>query len=80
MILQHLTSVSRDSHYNLVWPHGGLEFATEARTPAMQAGLVGRRLTFRDIFTSMAGFLFRVALVIRSRNRHEGLMPYPVVA
>ena len=52
----------------------------EVRTPAMQAGLVGRKLTFRDVFTAVAGFLFLVALVIRFRNRHEGLVPPLVLA
>ena len=31
-------------------PHGALKFGREIRTPAMQAGLTTRRLTFRDIF------------------------------
>ena len=53
---------------------------TEVRTPAMQAVLVSKRLTFRDVFTAAAGFLFLVALVIRFRNRHEGLIPRPVLA
>ena len=30
----------------------GLKFGSETRTPAMQAGLVKKRLTFRDVFTS----------------------------
>jgi hypothetical protein len=29
----------------------------EVRTPAMQAGLTKKRLTFRDIFTSIPKFL-----------------------
>ena len=33
-----------------VRPHGALKFGREIRTPAMQAGLTIRRLTFRDIF------------------------------
>ena len=35
---------------NFVRPHGALKFGREIRTPAMQAGLTTRRLTFRDIF------------------------------
>ena len=38
-------------HYNFVRPHRALKFGTEFRTPAMQAGLTKRRLSFRDIFT-----------------------------
>ena len=37
-------------YYNFVRPHGTLKFGREIRTPAMQAGLTTRRLTFRDIF------------------------------
>lgn len=37
-------------HYNFVRPHGALKFASETRTPAMQAGLATRRLTLREVF------------------------------
>ena len=37
-------------HYNFVRPHRGLRFGTELRTPAMQAGLTARALTFREVF------------------------------
>ena len=40
-------------YYNFVRPHGALKFGRETRTPAMQAGLASRRLTFRDIFESL---------------------------
>jgi IS1 family transposase len=39
-------------HYNFVRRHSGLKFGRECRTPAMQAGLVTRPLSFRDIFTA----------------------------
>ena len=39
-------------YYNFVRPHGALKFGREIRTPAMQAGLATRRLTFRDIFSA----------------------------
>ncbi len=42
---------------NFVRPHGGLKFGLELRTPAMQAGFVGRKLTFRDVCTAVAGFI-----------------------
>ena len=56
--LSHARSTERlDQHldllrcyYNFVRPHGALKFGREIRTPAMQAGLTTRRLTFRDIF------------------------------
>ena len=38
-------------HYNFIRPHMALKFGKETRTPAMQAGIVSRKLTFRDIFT-----------------------------
>ena len=41
----------------------------------MQAGLVDRKLTFRDVFTAVAEFLLVVALVIRLRCRRQGLIP-----
>ena len=37
-------------HYNFIRPHRALKFGREVRTPAMQAGLTKRRLTFREIF------------------------------
>ncbi len=37
-------------YYNFIRPHGALKFGREIRTPAMQAGLTTRRLTFRDNF------------------------------
>jgi transposase-like protein/IS1 family transposase len=39
-------------HYNFVRLHRALKFGREVRTPAMQAGLTRRRLTFREIFSS----------------------------
>ena len=39
-------------HYNFIRPHRALKFGPEIRTPAMQAGLTKRRLTFREIFSS----------------------------
>ena len=51
-------------HYNFVRLHGGLRFGSETRTPAMQAGLASRRLTFREVFVcpppSLLMWSFRV--------------------
>ena len=41
--------------YNFIRPHGALRFGKIIRTPAMQAGLVSRRLRFRDIFRAARG-------------------------
>jgi hypothetical protein len=39
------------------------------RMPAMQAGLVSRRLTFRKVFKSMASMLLYVLIVIDLETR-----------
>ena len=51
-------------YHNFVRPHLRLKFGKVVRTPAMQAGLVARDLTFREIFTSVAGLFIFVALLI----------------
>ena len=46
--------------YNFLMPHRALKFGRQVRTPAMQAGLTRRRMTFRDIFSSISFvWLFR---------------------
>ncbi len=52
-------------HYGFVRPHSALKFGREMRTPAMQAGLATKALTFREIFTSsmMASHSFVLLLV-----------------
>ena len=44
-------------HYNFLRPHRALKFGPEVRTPAMQAGLTHKRLTFREVFMSISTFL-----------------------
>ena len=44
-------------HYHFLRTHRALKFGHEVRTPAMQAGLTKKRLTFRDIFTSIPNVL-----------------------
>jgi hypothetical protein len=39
-------------YYNFVRRHRALKFGREVRTPAIQAGLTGKRLTLRQIFCS----------------------------
>ena len=43
-------------HYNFLRPHLMLKFGHELRTPAMQAGLSTRRLTFREVFLAAPFF------------------------
>jgi len=57
-------------YYNFVRPHGALKFGREVRTPAQQAGLVTKRLTFRDIFLSF-GPMGRVAWIKNEAVRRE---------
>ena len=52
-------------HYNFIRPHMALQFGTIRRTPAMQAGLTSKPLTFRQIFTSRVLVVF----VIWTRNQ-----------
>jgi hypothetical protein len=40
-------------YYNFVRPHRALKFGSEIRTPAMQAGLVSKQLSFRDVFVAV---------------------------
>ena len=44
-------------YYNFIRPHRALKFGREVRTPAMQAGLTRRQLTFREIFEAGIAFL-----------------------
>jgi hypothetical protein len=54
-----------------VRPPSALEFGKMTRTPAMQAGLATKRLTFRDIFTARYA-VARVAVVrFRAEAYHE---------
>ena len=62
-------------YYNFIRPHGGLKFGRDTRTPAMQAGPLGRKLTFRDVFTAAAGLLVFVAVLLRVTWRRQMLIP-----
>jgi len=52
-------------YYNRVRPHMALKFGKLVRTPAMQARLVTKRLSFREMFTAFF-LLFFVAAVPRN--------------
>ena len=52
-------------HYNFIRPHMALQFGTIRRTPAMQAGLTSKPLTFRQVFTSRVLLVF----VVWTRNQ-----------
>jgi IS1 family transposase len=48
LLVEHIELLK--SHYNFIRPHLGLKFGPVCRTPAMQARLVTKALSFRDIF------------------------------
>jgi len=56
-------------HYNFIRPHSALKHSTEIWTPAMQAGLTSRRLTFRQVFfAAIASSIFVFILCLRRRQ------------
>ncbi|MFT7669707.1 MAG: IS1 family transposase [Planctomycetota bacterium] len=62
-------------HYNFCRPHGSLKFGGVVRTPAMQAGLVSRKLTFRDIFVAKVA----PPCFVLVRSWHEGYHGRPEI-
>ena len=59
-------------HYSFLRPHRSLKFGSEMRTPAIQAGLTSRRLTFREISSSTGVLLALGVLVL--------VFPAPTIA
>ena len=56
------------AHYNFLRPHSDLKFGVTLKTPAMQAGLANKRLSFRDVFTYRSVFfLFFLRMVVVAR-------------
>jgi transposase-like protein/IS1 family transposase len=51
-------------YYNFIRPHRALKFGPEIRTPAMQAGLASKRLSFRDIFVAVTEKILFVIVFI----------------
>ena len=68
------------AYYNFVRPHGALKFGREIRTPAMQAGLTTRRLTFRDIFLATTIPLWSRIEVFLLTGRATRSLPHPSCA
>jgi len=58
-------------HYNFLRPHRALKFGRLTKTPAMQAGLVSGRLSFREVF--LRRLLY--AIWIRFSSRTETKSP-----
>ena len=55
------------AYYNFLRPHRALKFGKTLRTPAMQAGLAKKRLSFRDVFTSQVAFFLFFLMVVGAR-------------
>jgi IS1 family transposase len=68
-------------HYNFIRPHRALKLGKEWRTPAWQAGLVSRQLTFREIFLHPLAMLFLFLVYVRlSISVSHRLRPNRLVA
>jgi hypothetical protein len=55
-------------YYDFVRPHRALKFGQDMRTPAMQAGLTGKRLTLRQVFCSGIVLLAWREIALRVRR------------
>jgi IS1 family transposase/transposase-like protein len=64
-------------HYNFIRPHSALKYDTEIWTPAMQAGLVKKQLSFREIFTRMAILFWWISMSLRNRTQVKELSWLP---
>jgi transposase-like protein/IS1 family transposase len=62
-------------YYNFVRPHGALRFGRVCRTPAQRAGLVTRKLNWRDIFLAFRP-MARVPWIKRPEVRREWRTPW----
>ena len=67
------------TNYNFVRPHTALRFGKTVKTPAMQAGLAKKKLSFWDVFMSQAVFLLFILIAIRLQTtaecRHQQQLP-----
>ena len=63
MDAQNLDAQIRAAAFSLL-ESASLKFGDVTRTPAMQAGLVGRKMTYRMIFLTADGFPVLIVLVI----------------
>jgi IS1 family transposase len=54
-------------YYNFVRPHMALKFGRFVKTPAMQAGLAAKRISFREVFTDFFLFFFFADLAKKCR-------------
>ena len=52
-------------------PHRALKFGKDMLTPAMQAGVVSKRLTFREVFMAVAVILLCVVILLLGESGQE---------
>ena len=64
-------------HYNFIRPHSALKYGNEICTPAMQAGLTTKRLTFRHVF--LATIVSSIFVSILCLKRRQNLKFYLLV-
>lgn len=57
-------------HYNFIRPHSALKYGNEIWTPAMQAGLTTKRLTFRHVFLAATASFFFVSILCFQRRQN----------
>jgi hypothetical protein len=55
------------AYYNFLRPHAALKFGKTV-TPAMQAGLATKCLSFRELFTSEAALFLFLMIMVLIRN------------
>jgi transposase-like protein/IS1 family transposase len=60
-------------YYNFIRPHRALKFGSEIRTPAMQAGLVSKRLSFREVFVAVTERILFVIVFINITAESHGV-------
>ena len=60
-------------YYNFIRPHRALKFGSEIRTPAMQAGLVSKRLSFREVFVAVPERILFVIIFINITAESHGV-------
>jgi transposase-like protein/IS1 family transposase len=60
-------------YYNFIRPHRALKFGPEIRTPAMQAGLASKRLSFREVFAAAPKRIIFMIISITALENLDGI-------
>ena len=67
-------------YYNFIRPHWALRFGPEIRAPAMQAGLVSKRLSFREVFVAVPERILFVIVFIGVTVELNGITERKIAA